>query len=77
MFDFVARSTFKQQPNICVVSSIELDTSNRVHARGAGTLRVSYISRMSAEKNPIGFIDLRTAYDALPGQFSLFGGQPR
>ncbi|WP_227747045.1 glycosyltransferase family 4 protein [Paraburkholderia franconis] len=77
MRDFVERTSAKLRPNIKVLSNgIDLQTFMPAEEKKRERdLIVGYVGRMSAEKNPMGFIDLaEKVCDALPEvNFRMFG----
>lgn len=78
MRDFVERTSVKKYPNVkTLVSGIDLDTFvPAIAAKPESELTIGYVGRMSAEKNPMGFIDLaEKVCDTMPGvNFRMFGG---
>lgn len=78
MREFVERTSAKTEPNVKVLTSgIDLDVfAPSAEGKHTGEMIVGYVGRMSAEKNPMGFIDLaEKVCDALPGvRFRMFGG---
>lgn len=78
MRKFVEQASSQAQPNVQIVHS-GIDLTDFVPAgtsQRKDGLVVGYVGRMSAEKNPMGFVDLaEKLFDLLPNaDFRLFGG---
>ena len=77
MSDFVKRSSAKPDPRVEIVhSGIDLQEFAPGDRRTASrALKVGYVGRMSAEKNPMGFIDLAEKLGRLNPEldFEMFG----
>ena len=77
MSDFVKRSSAKPDPRVEIVhSGIDLQEFAPGGRRTASpALKVGYVGRMSAEKNPMGFIDLAEKLGRLNPElaFEMFG----
>jgi glycosyltransferase involved in cell wall biosynthesis len=75
---YVERSSAKKNPNIRVVKNgVDLETfTPSLEANGREGLALGYLGRMSAEKNPFGFIALaEQIYAALPDSTFPLGGE--
>lgn len=78
MRDFVRRSTAKPEARVEIVhSGVDVEEFSPDETRETtANLKVGYVGRMSAEKNPRGFIDLAERLGAMNAnlEFDMFGG---
>lgn len=77
---FVQRGSAKVGPTVHLLESgIDLETFRPLPASPAGSaFRIGYVGRMSAEKNPLGFVEMAEGLAALQPdlEFKMFGQGP-